>query len=244
MSESRHHHLPGEVIARHRHDGEHQLLYVSSGVLAVSTEYGTWVAGAQRAIWTPAVCWHEHRVHGHVQVHLLRFPAQESLFPGDRPTVIAVSPLLRELLMACTEPGLPPAEARRLRAVVRDRVRRADLAPLTLPAARDARLAHACRLVTDDLARPRTIPWLARQVGTSDRQLTRLFRAEFACTYPQWRTNVRVFHAMLELSAGTSVTTTAHRCGWATASAFVDAFARTTGQTPGAYQAGERAGQA
>jgi len=242
VSESRHHHAPGEVIARHRHDGEHQLLYVSSGVFAVSTEHGTWVAGAQRAIWTPAQTWHEHRVYGHVQVHLLRFPPEEALFPGDRPTVIAVSSLLRELLMACTEPGLPPAEARRLRAVVRDRVRRADLAALTLPTARDPRLAHACRLVTDDLATPRTITWLARQAGMSDRQLARLFRAEFGSTYPQWRTAVRVFHAMLELSAGATVTGTAHRCGWATASAFVDAFARTTGQTPGAYQAGERTG--
>ncbi|KOV83345.1 AraC family transcriptional regulator [Nocardia sp. NRRL S-836] len=234
--------MPGEVIARHRHDGEHQLLYVSSGVLAVSTEHGTWVAGAQRAIWTPAECWHEHRVHGHVEVHLLRFPAHEALFPGVRPTVIAVSALLRELLMACTEPDLPAPEARRLRAVIRDRVRRADLAALTLPTARDPRLAHACRLVTDDLATPRTMTWLARRSGTSDRQLARLFRAEFGSTYPQWRTNVRVFHAMLELSAGTSVTTTAHRCGWATTSAFVDSFARTTGQTPGAYRAGERVG--
>ncbi|MFD4640220.1 AraC family transcriptional regulator [Lentzea sp. NPDC058436] len=239
MSQYRHEVGAGSVIEAHRHDGEHQLLYVSNGIFATTTEHGTWVASAQRAIWTPAQTWHEHRVYGHALVHLFRFPPGEALFPGDRPTMIAVPGLLRELLMACTEPGLPEPEARRLRAVIRDRVRRADLAPLTLPAARDPRLVDACRLVTDDLSRPRTITWLAARTGTSDRHLARLFRSEFGTTYPQWRTGVRVFQAMIELSGGATVTETAHRCGWATTSAFVDTFARTTGQTPGAYRAAE-----
>ncbi len=60
-------------------------------------------------------------------------------------------------------------------------------------------------------------------------------------TYPQWRTNVRVFHAMIELSDGATVTETAHGCGWATTSAFVDTFTRTMGQTPGAYRSGSPA---
>ncbi|WP_394619401.1 AraC family transcriptional regulator [Lentzea sp. JNUCC 0626] len=237
MSQYRHEVEAGTVIEPHRHDGDHQLLYVSNGLFATKTEHGTWVASAQRAIWTPAETWHEHRVYGRTLVHLLRFPVDQELFAGDRPTVIAVSPLLRELLMACTEDGLPEDEAQRLRAVIRDRVRHADLAPLSLPAASDPRLADACRLVTDDLSVPRTITWLAARTGTSDRHLARLFRAEFGTTYPQWRTNVRVFQAMVELNGGATVTETAHRCGWATTSAFVDTFARTMGQTPGAYRA-------
>ncbi|WP_328615588.1 helix-turn-helix transcriptional regulator [Amycolatopsis sp. NBC_00355] len=241
MSQTRHRHHPGEVITRHRHE-DHQLIYVSSGVLAVHTDHGTWAAGAHRAAWIPAHTWHEHRVHGHAEVHTLAFATQEALLPGDSPTVIAVSGLLRELLIAATEPGLPPGEARRLRAVIHDRVRRAHVAPLTLPRARDPRLAHACRLVTDDLARPRTITWLARRVGASERHLARLFRGEFGTTYPQWRTTTRVFQAMLELTAGSSVTQTAHRCGWATTSAFVDTFTRTMGQTPGTYRAAAAGG--
>jgi AraC-like DNA-binding protein len=41
---------------------------------------------------------------------------------------------------------------------------------------------------------------------------------------------------MIQLAEGASVTQTAHRCGWSTTSAFIDTFARTMGQTPGAYQ--------
>jgi AraC-like DNA-binding protein len=46
---------------------------------------------------------------------------------------------------------------------------------------------------------------------------------------------------MVLLAEGVTVTETAHRCGWATASAFIDTFTRTMGQTPGAYQTPRRA---
>ncbi len=57
-------------------------------------------------------------------------------------------------------------------------------------------------------------------------------------TYPQWRTQTRVLHAMIQLAEGASVTEAAHRCGFATTSAFIDTFTRTMGQTPGQYRRG------
>ena len=112
--------------------------------------------------------------------------------------------------------------------------------PISLPAAHDARLAEACDLVLADLRQPQTLAWLARNVSTSERTLARLFRAEFGMTYPQWRTNVRLFHAMIQLASDASVTEAAHRCGWATTSAFIDTFRRAMGQTPGSYQSAVR----
>jgi AraC-like DNA-binding protein len=228
------------VIHRHSHD-YHQLIYVSTGVLAIHTEQGAWVASRDRAAWVPAGIWHEHRAYGPTAVHTVGFDVADAAtapLPDQRPTIVAVDSLLRELLVTGTEPGLPAAEALRIRAVLVDRLRRAHVQPLALPAARDPRLAHACQLVTDDLRQPRSLAWLARAASASERTLTRLFRTEFGMTYPQWRTNVRVFHAMIELSDGATVTETAHGCGWATTSAFVDTFTRTMGQTPGAYRAG------
>jgi len=235
MSQTRHAHLAGEVVHRHRHN-DHQLVYVSCGVLAVQTDRRAWVAAAHRAIWIPARTWHQHRVYGDASVHTYAFSTSRTPLPADGPTVIAVDGLLRELLVACTEPGLPASEARQIRAVIRSRLHRAAVQPLTVPTATDPLLAHACSLVIDDLSRPRTTTWLARNVGTSERTLARLFRKEFGMTYPQWRTTTRVFHAMIQLAEGANVTQTAHRCGWATTSAFVSTFAKTTGQTPGAYR--------
>lgn len=223
----------GQVIERHRHDG-HQLIYVSRGVLAITTQHGSWVASSDRALWVPARTWHEHRFYGHSSFHTVGFPAGQPPLPADTPAVIAVDGLLRELLIALTGPAPDPGEARHIHALLRDRLRRAPAQPVSLPAPRDPRLAGACRLVESDLRTPRTLAWLARQVNAGERTLSRLFRAEFGMTYPQWRTRVRTFNAMLLLAEGASVTQTAHACGWATTSAFVDTFARTTGTTPGA----------
>ncbi|MGW7353258.1 AraC family transcriptional regulator [Streptomyces sp. NPDC054784] len=232
-----HAHLAGEVIGRHRH-GYHQLLYVSAGVLAVRTGERSWVASRARAVWIPAGTWHQHRVHGRSSVHTLGFAVEDTLLRSEEPVVVSVDALARELIIACSEPSLPPPEARRLRAVLRDRLRRAPVEPLTLPVADDVRLRRACALVVDDLRQPRTTGWLARRVGASERTLARLFRTEFGMTYPQWRTNVRVFHAMVLLAEGADVSETGRRCGWATTSAFIDTFSRTTGRTPGTYRIG------
>jgi AraC-like DNA-binding protein len=77
---------------------------------------------------------------------------------------------------------------------------------------------------------------LARRVGASERSLSRLFRDELGMSYPQRRTSLRLLNAMILLSCGTSVTTTAHQCGWKTTSSFIDTFRHTLGQTPGAYR--------
>ncbi|MFI6345076.1 AraC family transcriptional regulator [Streptomyces sp. NPDC050560] len=231
-----HDHLAGEVIGRHVHD-HHQLVQVSTGVLAVRTGEASWVASSARAMWLPAGIWHEHRVYGHTSVHTLAFAVDDAPLPADAPTVVAVDALVRELTVACSDPALPPAEAARIRAVLRDRLRRARAQPMVLPVARDPRLARACELVTEDLAQPRTVAWLARRAGAGERTLARLFRSEFGMTYPQWRAGTRVFRAMIHLAEGATVTETARRCGWATTSAFIDTFTRTTGQTPGGYRA-------
>lgn len=230
---------PGDVIDRHVHD-VHQLIYVSAGVLAIRTERGSWVASADRAVWVPAGIWHEHRFYGHSRFHAATFTVTKSPLPGDSPTVVAVDSLMREVLVAYTDPVVPPAEAQHLNAVLRDRLRRAPVQPLTLPVAQDSRLAAACELVEQDLSRPRSLAWLARHVNASGRTLARLFRAEFGMTYPQWRTRIRVFHAMVLLAQGATVTEAGQSCGWATTSAFIDTFTQTMGHTPGQYRAARR----
>ncbi|MFD6160580.1 hypothetical protein ACFWF7_31630 [Nocardia sp. NPDC060256] len=51
----------GTHIAVHRHG---QFLYPSTGVLATTTELGTWVAPADRLTWTPPGFEHSHRAYG------------------------------------------------------------------------------------------------------------------------------------------------------------------------------------
>ncbi|MFI7504591.1 AraC family transcriptional regulator [Streptomyces sp. NPDC049687] len=233
---TRHDHNAGQVIGRHRH-AFHQLVYVSTGVLAVQTGEASWVASSAQAMWIPADTWHQHRVYGPSCVHTIGFAPDDAPLPPASPTVVFVEPLLRELLIARSDPDLSGPESDRLQAVMRDRLRRSHVQPLTLPTPQDPRLVRACGLATENLAELRTVTWLARQSGVGERTLSRLFRTEFGMTYPQWRTTTRVFHAMIQLAEGATVTETGRRCGWATTSAFIDTFTRTIGQTPGNYRA-------
>lgn len=81
-----------------------------------------------------------------------------------------------------------------------------------------------------------------REVGASARTLSRLFKADLGMTFPQWRTQLRLYHALVLLAENTPVTTVSHLCGWSSARAFIDVFRRTFGHTPGAHQPPLRAG--
>ncbi|HEY5427655.1 MAG TPA: AraC family transcriptional regulator, partial [Solirubrobacteraceae bacterium] len=195
------------------------------------------VASADRAVWLPAGTWHQHRFYGTSSFHTVGFPVDQPPLADHAPSILAVSPLVRELLVTCTDATLTGNEQRRVRTVLRDQLRRTRQEPISLPAPQDPRLAAACGIIADQLDRPRTLAALADDVGASERTLSRLFRAELGMTYPQWRTSLRVLHAMILLAGGTSVTDTAQRCGWTTASSFIDSFHRSMGQTPGGYKA-------
>src|ERR1700683_4765042 len=125
----------GSTMERHQHPG-HQLIYVSTGVLVAQTSAGSWVTSRDRAIWMPAMTWHEHRAYGAAVIHTLGFDVGGPALPPDFPAIVAVTALLRELLVALTDPATPAPEADRLRAVLCDRLRRSAQEPISLPAPR------------------------------------------------------------------------------------------------------------
>jgi len=99
----------GSRIDRHVHDN-HQLLYMSSGASQLWTDAGSWIAPPDRAIWIPAGCQHEHRFHGPTSFHSIGFAS--ALIPGrTTPLVLAVTPLARELIIACSTADLPGPKA-------------------------------------------------------------------------------------------------------------------------------------
>lgn len=224
----------GGLIDAHRHD-DHQIAYAARGVLGVTTDAGSWVAPGNRALWIPAGTVHAHQAHGELELHLVGLPAADNPLGLDRPTVLAVEPLLRELIVAYTRtPGQDGPERSRLRAVLLDRLRASPQSPLHLPTPATPLLRALCALLEADPADGRTLAELGRAVGASDRTLSRLFRADLGLTFPQWRTQLRLHHALVLLAEGLPVTAVAHRCGWASASAFIDVFRRAFGHTPGA----------
>lgn len=72
-------------------------------------------------------------------------------------------------------------------------------------------------------------------VGASERTLSRLFRQEAGMSFPQWRTQFRLQHALVLLADRTPVTNTALASGWSNPSAFIETFRRSFGVTPGKF---------
>ncbi|WP_028923717.1 AraC family transcriptional regulator [Pseudonocardia acaciae] len=223
----------GSGIDAHWHD-QNQIVYAARGVLSVATDGGHWIAPATRAIWVPAGTVHEHRAYGETDLHTIGLPATENPLRLDAPAVLAVGPLLRELIIGYTrDPEDDGPERRRLRAVLLDQLRHSPRQQIRLPTPRDPRLASVCALLAADPADGRSLAALGAEVGASERTLSRLFGTELGMTFPRWRTQLRLHRALILLAEGTPVTTVAHRCGWATASAFIDVYRRTLGHTPG-----------
>lgn len=92
-------------LAEHQHR-RGQFLYAASGVVAVGTPEGTWVAPPERAVWIPAGTPHSVRMVGAVQTRSLLIEQAACIgFPAQC-RVVGVSALLRQLLVAASE--IPP----------------------------------------------------------------------------------------------------------------------------------------
>jgi transcriptional regulator GlxA family with amidase domain len=77
---------------------------------------------------------------------------------------------------------------------------------------------------------------LGQTIGASARTLSRLFHNELGMTFYQWRTQLRIYHALVLLADGHDTTHVAHACGWANPSSFIAAFTTIIGTTPGRYR--------
>jgi AraC-like DNA-binding protein len=228
----------GHGVPAHRHRRGH-LVYPATGVLSVTTDAGTWIAPANRVTWVPAGAEHRHRAHGRTDMRVLFLPPSLAARLPERPAVLAVSALARDALLALTagtESGRSRAAESRLRAVVVDELVLAPEQPLHLPEPTDSRLRDLAGLLRRDLASPTTLAELGREVGASERTLSRLFHTELGMSFRQWRGQLRIHHALILLASGRAVTDTAIACGWANPTSFIDAFTAALGQTPGRYR--------
>lgn len=222
----------------HQHEW-HQLSYASEGVLRVATRDGAWVAPPHRAVWVPAGIAHREDMHGAAAMRSLYFAAEICGALPSQCVVLNVPPLLRELILEVAEHSVLDAarpDQQRLAQVIADRL--ALLQPASsqvLPMPRDRRaLAVAQRLQTDP-ANDEDLGVLAQRAGASVRTAQRLFARETGMAFAQWRQRLRLLAAIERLGAGRSVTDTAFDVGYTSVSAFVSAFRREFGVTPGRF---------
>ncbi len=215
----------------HTHE-DHQLAWAASGVLSVLTSDTTWVLPPTRALWIPAGVPHETAADGRATMRSLY--VRPELFPvaWTEPTPVTASPLLVELI-GYLGGTLAPEQRAHAEALLTDLLTPVPVTTIQvrLPSAITAR--RVAEALQADPADRRTLREWGREVGASERTLAREFTAEAGVPFGRWRTLLRLQAALSMLAAGEPVTRVAGRVGYDTPSAFVAAFRRETGQTPG-----------
>lgn len=101
----------------------------------------------------------------------------------------------------------------------------------------DSRLRRAVMLIEQFLTRPLTTAGLAREVALSERQLNRLFHAEFGKTAREFIRSARLRYACWLLkNSQQSVTDIAQRMGFSDCAHFIRHFQTEYGCTPGVWR--------
>ncbi len=222
-------------VTQRDHDHEwHQLTFAARGHLEVLTDDARHVVPSDRAVWVPAGTKHTEVMRAPVSMRSIYIArAARAVVPDVR--TIAVTPLLRELILHISRIGAldrTRPEHARLVGVLLDQLAAAEEVALGLPLPRDPRARRFADLVTREPGSDATTAQLARAAGASLRTIERCYFAETGLAVGEWRRRVRLFHALRLLEGGATVTAVALDVGYASTSAFSQAFARQFGRSP------------
>ena len=229
------------VTGRHFHD-VHEIEYACRGMVEVETQAGHYLLPPHQAAWIPADLPHKTTLNAGAQTLAVLF--EPSLVPmgGDRVRIIAVSALLREMMLysarwpiSRTESG---AEAdsffQALGYVVADALD--DEMPLNLPVPADPVVAAATDYTRAHLDRV-TVSDVTRAVGVSERTLRRIFHAHLGMSWRSYLLRARVLRSMAMLAQpDRTVLEVSIAVGFDDAGAFARSFARHCGETPSSYK--------
>jgi AraC-like DNA-binding protein len=235
-----HDYVSGHETGLHRHPRA-QLLFATGGVMRVATEPASFIVPPGTGLWMPAETLHAVCMDGGVRMRALFLRADAAASGPTLTTVIAVSPLLRELILTvCGEPVVWDARGpiRLVAALVLHEIRRAGTRKLGLPVCRDPRIVRVAAALIADPADPRDLDGFATVAGASVRTLARLFRAETGMSFQQWRRQLRMTEALARIAQGTPPARVAAAVGYASVPAFGAAFRETFGATPSTMQPG------
>ncbi|MDI7776670.1 helix-turn-helix transcriptional regulator [Asticcacaulis sp. EMRT-3] len=229
---------PAFELAHHTH-ARAQLLYPAKGVVTVDTTHGAWVVPLERAVWIPAGVPHAVSMVGAVRTRSVLISDGYCPARAGHCEVLAVSPLLRALLMEAVDLEAEYAEQGRDGLVMKllmAEIDRAPIIPLSVPFPQSPALRARCHAF---VARPdagETIDKWAENLHLNRRAFTRLFRRETGMSFAEWRQQACVLAALPRLALGEPVTMIALDLGYDSPAAFSTMFRRWLGAPPSRYR--------
>ncbi|WP_120493637.1 helix-turn-helix transcriptional regulator [Microbacterium phyllosphaerae] len=219
----------------HSHDDQHELLWGTRGALTAETDDGYFAIPGSLGLWIPAGV--THRVVAAAGTTFRCTFIDADIHPiASRTTAVAIPEVVRAVLDRLEAPpylsASPRVHAEELALSLLEPV---EVSTIDLPLPLDMRTRLVAEALLSDPADDRSIEDWGRHVGASARNLSRLFVAETGLSFSTWRTRARMRRAIEWLAADHTVAHVSRRSGYATPSAFVQAFRRELGRTPGEF---------
>jgi AraC-like DNA-binding protein len=212
-----------------------QLTYALQGHLQVWTPYARFIALPQRAVWIPAGVQHQVYESSPAEIRSLYLDGAALGLNWAACRVLAIDPLLQELIRRFStipvEYDLTGPDGR-LAQVLIDQLAISPDAGLVLPWPSDPRLLTLCKQLHHQPDEAPTLAQYSRQLGLSEKTLTRLFLQQTGLGFRLWRQRARLVHSLPRLERGERITDVALACGYESLSSFIAAFKEHTGQTP------------
>lgn len=228
----------GDRVPPHRHR-QAQLIHALRGIVIVNTVQGRWVVPPERGVWVPAGEEHELHLLGRVEMRTLFVdPLARADLPGSC-QLIAVSPLLRELIIAALPlqaDTLAEGRAAHILQLMLDELQGSPTNGLHLPWPGDPALAGLCRQLRQQPGERWTLTRAAARLDVSERTLSRLFLKETGLSFGQWLQRARLDSSLTSLAAGHAIVDVALDHGYASPSAFATRFRQVLGVSPSAYR--------
>ena len=213
-----------------------QLLHALDGTMRVATETALFIVPPGTGLWLPANTPHVTRMPAGLAMRGLFLREDAACAGPDTVTVVAISALLRELILAaCEQPVMwdEDGPVRHVVALALHEISRAATRPISVPACRDPRLQRVAEALFADPADPRGLEAFADMAGASSRTLARLFRRDTGMSFQAWRRQLRLTEGLASLAQGETPARAAASVGYSSGPAFGAAFRTVFGTTPG-----------
>lgn len=225
-------------VVKHSHSWG-QLVYASEGVIQVIADEGRYIVPPGQALWLPSDVEHQVFCRYGASFRNLHIDASLCAALGEKVYAFNVEPLLREIILSMCEWSLDyemTDERRRLFDVLLDLLKSAPNTGLFMPSIDDKRLSPIIEAMSANPCDKTTLEQWAQVVGASSRTLNRLFNHYFGFGFSQWKQKFRIIQSLDLLSDGHTTQGIASNLGYESSSAFIYAFKKHLGCSPGYYR--------
>lgn len=223
-----------EPLPRHAHPTA-QLLYALEGMMEVNTARGRWIVPPSRCVWLPIGTWHEVRMLNKVSFRSVFIRKDYLQGLPETCCVLAVSPLLRELIISSVllpKEYLPDSRADHIVKLILDEIATLPVLPLSLPYPDSPLLKDVCNRLLHQPDNPLTVKEWSAELAMDSRTLQRRFLKETGLSMGMWRRQARLMLALERLASGRKVIDVAMEMGYANPGAFATMFRKELGIAP------------